>query len=73
MNDAELAVMNTRMDGFEEKLKTRDRKIDELEKEVDELNAVMQRGRGAVYVLGALGVFIGMALGWFEEIAGLFK
>ncbi|MDF1720502.1 MAG: hypothetical protein P1U65_07505 [Minwuia sp.] len=73
MSDTELADLKTRLALVEQREAALERKNEKLEAKVSEVMAVLQRGRGAVYVLGGLGVVIGMALGWFEKIVGLLK
>lgn len=64
MTDAELAVLNTRLAALE-------RKLDRIEDDVRETRAIFNRGRGAIWVLGVLGVLVGLALGWAEKIQKL--
>ncbi len=71
--EAEIADLKTRMALLEQRENATAKTNEKLKEEVGELKALLQRGRGAVYVLGTLGVIIGMALGWFEKIAGLLK
>lgn len=73
MADAATSDLLTRVAVLEEKEKALERKNERLEAKVSELNAVLQRGRGAVYVLGVLGTIVGLALGWADKVRGLFS
>lgn len=64
MSEADLAVLNTRLAALE-------RKLDRIEDDVRETRAIFNRGRGAIWVLGVLGVLVGLGLGWAEKIQKL--
>ncbi|MDF1735421.1 MAG: hypothetical protein P1U37_09070 [Minwuia sp.] len=64
MNDVELARLDVRLSALE-------RKLDRIEDDIRETRAIFNRGRGAVWVLGVLGVLVGLGLGWAEKIQKL--
>ena len=64
MSDIEMARLEVRLSALEHKL-------DRIEDDIRETRAIFNRGRGAVWVLGVLGVLVGLALGWAERIQKL--
>jgi|GEM_PF-3111215 len=64
MSEVELARLDVRLNALE-------RKLDRIEDDIRETRAIFNRGRGAVWVLGALGVLVGLGLGWAEKIQRL--
>jgi hypothetical protein len=64
MSEVELARLDIRLNALE-------RKLDRIEDDIRETRAIFNRGRGAVWVLGVLGVLVGMALGWAEKLQRL--